>query len=89
MVSPFRRSTLDPLFRLLLLETDLGRLDVLREVPPAGDYDALSTTEFDVGPQRCKVPSIDELMTVKRSLRRPQDVEVALQLEAIRAAERS
>ena len=76
-------------FRLLLLETDLGRLDVLREVPPLGVYEALSTTELDVGQQRCKVLCLDELITVKQSLKRPQDVEVALQLEAIRAADES
>ncbi|HLT34847.1 MAG TPA: hypothetical protein VK034_01145, partial [Enhygromyxa sp.] len=41
-------------FRLLLLETDLGRLDVLREVTPLGTYRALHTVEIDVGPRRCK-----------------------------------
>lgn len=71
-------------FRMLLLETDWGRLDVLREVTPIGPYSALTTIEVDVGPRRCKVLSLDDLITVKRSLTRPQDVEVALQLEAIR-----
>lgn len=72
-------------FRLLLLETNMGRLDVLREVSPIGTYSALTTVELDVGPRRCKVIDIDDLITVKRSLTRPQDVEVAIQLEAVRA----
>lgn len=71
-------------FRMLLLETDWGRLDVLREVTPLGLYPALKTIEVDVGPRRCKILSLDDLIAVKRSLTRPQDVEVALQLEAIR-----
>ncbi|PRQ08971.1 hypothetical protein [Enhygromyxa salina] len=71
-------------FRMLLLETDMGRLDVLREVSPLGPYSALNTIELDVGPRRCKVVDIDDLITIKRSLTRPQDVEVALQLEAVR-----
>lgn len=72
-------------FRLLLLETDMGRLDVLREVSPIGPYAALHTVEIQVGPLRCKILGLDDLITVKRSLTRPQDAEVAIQLEAIRA----
>jgi hypothetical protein len=71
-------------FRMLLLETNWGRLDVLREVSPIGPYAALTTIMTDVGPCRCKVLALDDLIKVKRSLTRPQDVEVALQLEAIR-----
>ncbi len=76
-------------FRLLLIETDMGRLDVLREVSPLGDYSALHTVELDVGPRRCKVLDIDDLIAVKRSLDRPQDIEVAAALEAIRERSRS
>lgn len=72
-------------FRMLLLETTLGRLDVLREVTPLGEYSALSTVIVDVGELHPKVITLDQLITVKRSLSRPQDLEVALQLEALRA----
>jgi hypothetical protein len=72
---------------MLLLETDMGRLDVLRDVSPLGTYSALTTIELDVGPRRCKVIAIDDLIVIKRSLTRPQDIEVALQLEAVRARE--
>jgi predicted nucleotidyltransferase len=71
-------------FRLLLLETDMGRLDVLREVTPLGTYSVLNMVEIDVGQRRCKVLAIDDLITVKRSLTRPQDAEVVVQLEAVR-----
>jgi hypothetical protein len=71
-------------FRMLLLETDWGRLDVLREVTPLGTFSSLTTIEVDVGPCRCKVLALDDLITVKQSLTRPQDAEVALQLVAIR-----
>lgn len=86
---PDLRVTDEPLerlltFRLLLLETDMGRLDVLREVTPIGAYSVLNMVEVDVGQRRCKVLAIDDLITVKRSLTRPQDAEVAVQLEAIR-----
>jgi predicted nucleotidyltransferase len=74
-------------FRMLLLETDMGRLDVLRDVAPLGPYSALHTVEMEVGPRRCKILGLDDLITVKRSLTRPQDLEVALQLEAIRKRE--
>jgi hypothetical protein len=71
-------------FRLLLLDTDMGRLDILRDVSPIGPYSALTTVERDVGARRCKVLAIDDLIMIKRSLTRPQDIEVALQLEAVR-----
>jgi hypothetical protein len=75
-------------FRMLLLETDMGRLDVLREVTPIGPYSALHTVDMDVGSRRCKILDIDDLITVKRSLTRPQDAEVAVQLEALRKRSR-
>jgi hypothetical protein len=72
-------------FRLLLLETQLGRLDVLREVSPLGEYESLATVELPVGTRRYKVMSLDALLAVKRSLRRPKDIEVAAELEAIKS----
>lgn len=71
-------------FRLLLIETDLGRLDVLREVTPIGGFADLRTAELEIGALRCKILALDQLIEVKRSLTRPKDREVALELEAIR-----
>jgi hypothetical protein len=71
-------------FRMLLVETDLGRLDVLREVPPLGPYSALRTIEMSLGPLSCKILALDQLIEVKQSLSRPKDREVALELAAIR-----
>ncbi|MFV8753648.1 hypothetical protein ACNOYE_24095 [Nannocystaceae bacterium ST9] len=70
--------------RLLLIETDLGRLDVLREVSPIGVYPALRTVELTLGDLRCKVITLDQLIEIKQSLTRPKDREVALELAAIR-----
>jgi hypothetical protein len=38
-------------FRQLLLETEMGRLDVLREVTPLGLYSALHTVDIAIGPR--------------------------------------
>ncbi|MEM6990099.1 MAG: hypothetical protein AAF721_06370 [Myxococcota bacterium] len=73
-------------FRMLLIETTLGRLDVLRDVSPLGKFSELRTVTMDLGSLRCAVVSIDDLITIKRSLPRPKDREVALELEAIRAS---
>ncbi|MEM6290663.1 MAG: hypothetical protein AAGA54_05335 [Myxococcota bacterium] len=73
-------------FRMLVVETTLGRLDVLPEVPPLGGFDQLSTVVLDVGARATRVLALEQLIAVKRALRRPKDVEVAIELEAIRKA---
>ena len=70
-------------FRLFLLQTTLGRLDVLREVQPLGVFDDLRFVDMEVYGQRVRVLQREDLMRVKRSVGRPKDVEVALELEAI------
>ncbi len=74
-------------FRLFLIETTIGRLDVLREVQPLGKFDGLHTIELDVYGHRAPVLSRDDLIQVKRAVARPKDIEVALELEAIRERE--
>lgn len=71
-------------FRLFLIETTLGRLGVLRQVQPLGDFDALDTVELDVYGHRARVLSRDDLIVVKRAVGRPKDLEVAVELEALR-----
>lgn len=71
-------------FRLMLIQTTLGRLDVLRQVEPLGEVASLNTIELDVYGQRARVLSRDDLIRVKRAVARPKDIEVALELEAIR-----
>lgn len=76
-------------FRLFLIETTLGRLDVLREVAPIGDYARVETMEADLLGQRVHVISRDQLITIKRAVGRPKDLEVAIELEALRERDRS
>lgn len=72
-------------FRLLLLDTDLGRLDVLKRVEPIGEYEALRTTPIELVERRVvPVLELDQLIEVKSYLTRPKDRIVAAELRAIR-----
>jgi hypothetical protein len=72
-------------FRLLLLETDLGRLDVLSDLEPIGGPERLETVELELLPGApFRVLSIDQLITVKAHLGRPKDRLVEGELRAIR-----
>lgn len=74
-------------FRLLLIETTLGRLDVLPRVEPIGDYGALHAVEMPLAGHVVRVIERRQLITVKESLSRPKDREVALELRAIEERE--
>jgi predicted nucleotidyltransferase len=72
-------------FRLLLLDTDLGRLDVLKTVEPIGEFDQLHMSELSlVSDQLVRVITLDQLIEVKAHLRRPKDKIVESELRAIR-----
>ena len=71
-------------FRLFLIDTTLGRLDVLREVAPVGDYSCVETIESELFGQRVRVIARDQLIAIKRAVGRPKDLEVVLELEALR-----
>lgn len=72
-------------FRLLLIDTDLGRLDVLREVQPIGPAESLATVEMElVEGKRFRVLSLDQLIEVKSFVGRPKDRIVEMELRAIR-----
>ncbi len=73
-------------FRMVLLDTTLGRLDILREIP-GGTYDDLlpaSEVAEDVygGPMR--VLGLDALIASKAALMREKDKPVVVELRAIR-----
>ena len=74
-------------FRSLLLTTDLGRLDVLRDVPPLGVYSDLATraTTVHVFGRELRLIALDDLIAIKEHVARPKDLIVAAQLKAIRA----
>jgi hypothetical protein len=76
-------------FRLLLIETKIGRLDVLPRVEPIGDYGDLRYVPMNVAGHTVRVMERAQLIAVKESLSRPKDREVALELRAIEERERS
>lgn len=73
--------------RNLYLLTDLGRLDILGELPPLSGYAevAAAADKTQVFGHTCAVINIDQLITIKRSVARRKDLIVADELEAIRA----
>lgn len=72
-------------FRMILIESQIGRLDVLPEQPPIGRYEAITTVDMNVLGHRVKVISRDDLIAVKRALPRPRDRRDAVELEAAKA----
>jgi len=73
-------------FRNLDIVTDIGRLDVLGELPPIGRYaDALANSvQIELFGHTCAILGLDDLIRIKQSLARPKDQEVAAELMAIR-----
>lgn len=72
-------------FRLLLFETDLGRLDVLGELPPLEDVRTLPSVERKFGDGLLiQVLSLDALIEVKAHVGRPKDRAMEAELRAIR-----
>ncbi|WP_257462486.1 nucleotidyltransferase [Archangium lipolyticum] len=72
--------------RNLYLLTDLGRLDILSEVPPIGTYPdvankAVTLTLYE---RSCRVISLDDLIAVKRHVGRDKDRLVERELLALR-----
>jgi predicted nucleotidyltransferase len=67
-------------------ETDLGPLDLLGWVEPFGDYEALlpGSEVVDVAGLEIRIIGLDDLITVKRHIRRPKDQAALLQLEALK-----
>lgn len=67
------------------VDTDLGRLDVLKRVEPIGEYHELQVVELSLVDDRIvRVLSLDQLIEVKAHVRRPKDRIVGAELRAIR-----
>lgn len=72
-------------FRLLLLDTKLGRLDVLGRVEPIGEFHQLRSTEMELAAdRRAHVIDLDQLIEIKAYLTRPKDKVVEAELRALR-----
>jgi predicted nucleotidyltransferase len=67
------------------LQTDLGAIDLLGEIPGGGGYDHLHphTIEVDLFGVRCRSVDLPTLIRVKRAAGRPKDLEAIAELEAM------
>lgn len=94
---PFHRRTLPKLsfmdvpdkwdgLKNLYLETDLGVLDVLGELPDLGNLDAvlMRAKQILLFKQTIKVLSLEDLIKAKRALGRPKDLMMVQELEKIK-----
>jgi hypothetical protein len=70
-------------WRLLMLETDLGRLDVLRDMEPIGRFADCEYVTRVVEGIELRVLVRAQLLKVKRHVARPKDLMVAEELMAI------
>jgi predicted nucleotidyltransferase len=67
-------------------ETFLGKLDLLGWVEPLGDYESLlkHAEVYPVGEMRLSVIGLDDLIRIKKHIRRSKDHDSLLQLLAIK-----
>lgn len=74
-------------FRMLLIETDIGRIDILREVVPLGTHADLvpGSVEMEISGASYRIIGIDDLIAIKQHVARPKDVLAAVELRAIRS----
>jgi hypothetical protein len=75
----------------IYLETDLGVLDILSKVPPAGSFDEIKkrSIEISIYGHICRVISIDDLIKIKEAMNRPKDQQAAQELRIIRLKQNS
>ncbi len=59
----------------IYLRTDLGVLDILERVEPIGDFERIKNNAIEINlfSYKCKVISLDDLISVKKSMSRPKD----------------
>ena len=72
-------------WRNLYVVTDEGQLDILGEITGVGTLDALlpKSVLLDLGGFQCRVMGIEDLILAKRTLGRPKDLRVVLELETV------
>jgi hypothetical protein len=73
-------------FKNLYFQTTLGIVDCLGEVPPLGRFEevARGAVELELFSKKCRVISLDDLITVKHFVGRPKDQLVEAELRAVR-----
>jgi predicted nucleotidyltransferase len=69
----------------IYLETSLGILDMMSELQPIGDFQAVSRRAVTVRlyGHDCKVVSLEDLISIKEMMSRPKDKEALLHLREI------
>jgi len=69
----------------LYLGTTLGPVDILSSITGVGDYARVreASVEIEIFARRCRVISIEDLISAKESLGRPKDLLAAQELRAI------
>lgn len=71
-------------FRMLLIQTDVGRLDVLGTVEPIGGIESLAAVSMELLPSRSfRVLGLEQLIAVKAHVGRPKDKLVEAELRAL------
>jgi len=70
----------------LYLVTDVGQIDFLSEITGVGEFREVAshTVVVDLDGVPCDVLDLDALIAAKRALGRPKDLQVAIELEALR-----
>ena len=69
----------------IYLETSLGILDMMSELQPIGDFQAVSRRAVTIRlyGHDCKVVSLEDLISIKEMMSRPKDKEALLHLREI------
>lgn len=70
-------------WRMLMLASDLGRLDVLRDMEPVGRFADCESVARTVDGMELRVLTRSQLIAVKRHVARPKDLMVAEELTAL------
>lgn len=70
----------------LYLETDLGVLDILSQSNPAGNFEEIKSRSIEIllYGKKCRIISIDDLISIKESMKRPKDIQTAHELKIIK-----
>lgn len=69
----------------IYLETDLGILDIMSELPPVGAFETVKSKAIKISlhGQTCLVIALDDLIRIKESMKRPKDLQAAFELKII------
>ena len=69
----------------IYLETDLGILDILSQTEPAGSFDEIKNRSLEISlyGYKCRVISIEDLIQIKKEMKRPKDLQAVEELQII------